>query len=108
MYQSLMLWKIFILISGMNNGIIEVKCIRSIQGFVKGESYTFKLFKSPNEPYQLEEVETKEYIMLSSEASINRYFKIENEDSDSDNLKIDSIKKHRGRPKKNVDTNNEQ
>lgn len=46
--------------------------------------------------------------MLSSETSINRYFKIENEDSDSDVVKIDSIKKHRGRPKKNVDTNNEQ
>ena len=46
--------------------------------------------------------------MLSSGTSINRYFKIENEDSDSDVVKIDSIKKHRGRPKKNVDTNDEQ
>ena len=94
----------------MNNGIIEVKCIRSIQGFIKGQSYTFKLFKSPNEPYQLEEVETKQYIMLSSEGSIERYFKIENEDSDSDVIKdMDVvIKKHRGRPKKNVDINNNQ
>jgi hypothetical protein len=85
----------------MNNGIYEVKCINPIQKFKKNEIYAFKIYKNPNEPYVLTEVESNMCVMLSSEISINNYFKILNSDTDSEVEIPKPIKRKRGRPKKN-------
>ena len=43
-------------------------------GFEKGKKYNIEIDKKPNYPYEIYE-ESGLYLMLSSEISINQYFK---------------------------------
>jgi hypothetical protein len=62
------------LYSGVYNG-------KEIMGFKKGQQYTFKLTKRPNEAYQLEELQEELHIIYSSTISIKQNWKEIKEDN---------------------------
>ena len=47
---------------------------RNMLGFEKGKTYNIEIDKKPNYPYEIYE-ESGLYLVLSSEISINKYFK---------------------------------
>jgi hypothetical protein len=66
----------------LSDGIYVAQYIgKEIMGFKKGQQYTFKLTKRPNEAYQLEELEEGLHIIYSSTISIKQNWKDIKEDN---------------------------
>jgi hypothetical protein len=66
----------------LSDGIYVAQYIgKEIMGFKKGQQYTFKLTKRPNEAYQLEELQEGLHIIYSSTISIKQSWKEIKEDN---------------------------
>lgn len=60
----------------MDNGVYTgVFNLDGNMGFIKGIQYTFRLYKPTNGCYEITELGSDLFLMLSSEVSIKRYFK---------------------------------